>query len=150
GGGERGRGGWNSGQRAAIEGREAVAALDSAGDALRVEARGEMVAGKGEAVGRHPVIGVGEGGREIGRARACGAIDAGLEGIALAAAQPLGEAPVGAAAGERGSHHAVAGEMIVEAAGKARGAGGEIVERKLAGSVPPLLKKTFSAVATFC
>ena len=55
------------GRNPAVEGREAVAALDSAGDALRVEARGEMVAGKGEAVGRHPVIGVGEGAGEIGR-----------------------------------------------------------------------------------
>jgi hypothetical protein len=54
-----------------------------------------MVA-ESEAVGRHPVIGEGEGRGEIGRAKFGGAVDARLEGIALAAAQPLPEAPVGA------------------------------------------------------
>ena len=39
----------------AIEGGDAIAALDAAAERLRVEARAEMVAGKGEAVGRHPV-----------------------------------------------------------------------------------------------
>jgi len=43
----------------------------------------------GEAVGRHPVIGEGEGRGEIGRAGFRRAVDAGLERIAPPAAQPL-------------------------------------------------------------
>ena len=86
-----------------------------------------MVAGKGEAVGRHPVIGVGEGRGEISRARSRRAVDAGLEGIALAAAEPLRQAPIGAAAGEREAHHRVARETIVEAAGESRRARGKIM-----------------------
>ena len=45
-------------------------------------------------------------------------IDAGLEGIALAAAQPLRQAPVGAAASKRNAHYRVGREPIVEAAGE--------------------------------
>ena len=86
-----------------------------------------MVAGKGNAVGRHPVIGVGKGRREIERVPACHAVDAGLEGVALTAAQPLRQAPVGSSAGERHAHDGVAREAIVDAAGKARSAGGEVV-----------------------
>jgi hypothetical protein len=61
-----------------------------------------MVAGKGEAVGRHPVVGEGERGGDIGGARARRAVETGLEGIALSAAYPLRQRPVGAATGERG------------------------------------------------
>ena len=60
-----------------------------------------MIAGKGEAVGRHPVIGEGERGGEIARAPLRRAVDAGLERIALAAAQSLREIPIGAGAGQR-------------------------------------------------
>jgi len=48
-----------------------------------------MIAGKGEAIGRHPVIGEGERGGEIGRTRARRAVDASLEGIAFSTAQAL-------------------------------------------------------------
>ena len=101
-----------------------------------------MVAGEGDAVGRHPVLGIGEGGGEIGRTRAHGAVDAGLEGVALAAAQPLREAPVGAAAGEREACHRVRRQAIVEAGGEAGGARGKIVAaeprgRRCRGCAPP-------------
>jgi len=55
----------------------------------------------GDAVSRHPVIGEGEGRAEIGRTPAGRTVERGLEGIALTAAQPLRQAPIGAAAGER-------------------------------------------------
>ena len=111
----------------AVEGREAVAAFDAAAERLRVEAGGEVVAGKGEAVGRHPMVGVCERCREIGRAPARRAVEAGLERVALPSAEPLGEAPVGAAAGEREADHAVMREMIVEPAGEPRRGGGQIM-----------------------
>ena len=47
---------------------EPTAALDARADALRVEARGQMIAERGEAVGRHPVVGEGKRGAEIGGA----------------------------------------------------------------------------------
>ena len=77
-----------------------------------------MVAGEGDTVGRHPVLRIGEGGGEIGRTRAHGAVDAGLEGVAFAAPQPLREAPIGAAAGERKARRRVRRQAIVEAGGK--------------------------------
>jgi hypothetical protein len=73
------------------------------------------------------VIGEGERGGEIGRAPSRRAVDAGLERIALAATQPLRQAPVGAAAGERDADDAVAGEMVVEPGRAARGARGQIM-----------------------
>src|SRR5262249_59923487 len=76
---------------------EAIAAFPPPAVALRVEARGEALA-DGEAVGRHPVIGEG---KRLGGAGAGGAVDAGLERVALSAAQPLRQGPVGAAAGKR-------------------------------------------------
>ena len=115
------------GRNPAVGRPEAVAAFEPPAVALRVEVGGQVVAGKGEAVGRHPVVGEGEGRGEISRARSRRAVDAGLEGIALAAAQPLRQAPVGAGAGEREAHHGVGCEAIIEAAGKARGACGEIM-----------------------
>ena len=84
---------------------EAIAAFEPPAVALRVEVGGQVVA-EGEAVGGHPVVGEGEGRGEISRAGFRGAVEAGLEGIALAAAQPLRQAPVGAAAGEREAHDA--------------------------------------------
>ena len=65
-----------------------------------IEVGGQMVA-EGEAVGGHPMVGEGEGGGEIDRPVFRSAIDAGLEGITLAAAKPLRQAPIGPAAGER-------------------------------------------------
>src|SRR6516164_4690611 len=65
----------------AVDGREAIAAFYPPAERLRVEARAEMIAGKGEAVGRHPVIGVGERRGEIGGTRARRAVEAGLERV---------------------------------------------------------------------
>src|SRR5262249_24077057 len=115
------------GREPAIDGGEAIAALQAAAEALRVEACGEVVAGKGEAVGRHPMVGEGERRGEIGRAPSRRAVDAGLERIALAATHPLPRARVGARAGERGADYAVAREMVVEPGRAARGARGKIV-----------------------
>ena len=86
-----------------------------------------MIAGEREAVGRHPVIGEGEGRRQVGGARTGHAVDTGLEGVALAAAETVRQAPIGAAAGECHTHDGVGRDAIVEAAGKSRGARGEIV-----------------------
>src|SRR5262245_27050604 len=61
------------------------------------------------------MVSEGEGSGEIGRAVFRRTIDAGLEGIALAATEPLRQAPVGAGAGEREAHHSVWREAIVEA-----------------------------------
>src|SRR5258707_5447623 len=94
----------------AVVGGKAIAALHPSAIALRVEARAEMVAGKSEAVGRHPVIGEGKGRGEIGGARTCGTVDAGLERVALSAAEPLRQAPTGATAREREADHAVGRE----------------------------------------
>jgi hypothetical protein len=93
---------------------------------LRVEVGGQVIA-EGETVGRHPVISEGDGRGEISRAGFRRAVDAGLEGITLAAAQPLREAPIGAGAGERETDHTVGREAIIEAAGKACRAGGQVV-----------------------
>src|SRR5262249_7587340 len=103
------------------------AAFHAPAERLRVEVCGEMVAGKGEAVGRHPVVGEGQGRGEIGRAPSRRAVEARLERIALAAAQALRQAPVGAAAGQRNADYAVAREMIIEPGRAARGARGKIV-----------------------
>ena len=73
------------------------------------------------------MVGEGEGRREIGRAGTGGAVDAGLEGIALAATQPLRQAPIGAAAGEGKAHHRIGRQAIVEAAGHAHRARGHVV-----------------------
>jgi hypothetical protein len=55
------------GRQPAEDGREAVATFNPRAEALRVEAGGEMIARKREAVGRHPVIGEGQRRRDIGR-----------------------------------------------------------------------------------
>jgi len=114
--------------------REAVAAFEPPAVALGVEVGGQMVA-NGEPVGGHPVISEGERRREIGRAGFRRAVDAGLEGIALAAAEPLRQAPVGAGAGEREAHHRVRREAIIEAGRAARGARGEIMAAALSFSM---------------
>ena len=94
------------GRDAAVGHSETVAAFEPPAVALRAEVGGQVVA-NGEAVSRHPVIGEGECRGEVGRAGTRCAVDAGLEGIALAAAQPLRQAPIGAGAGEREAHHGV-------------------------------------------
>ena len=106
---------------------QAIAAFEASADALRIEFRGEVIAGEGEPVSRHPVVGEGEGRREIGRAGTGGAVHAGLEGVALAATQTLRQAPIGAAAGEGKAHHRIGRQAIVEAAGDAHRARGHIV-----------------------
>ena len=73
---------------------ETVAAFEPPAVALRVEVGGQVIA-EGETIGRHPVIGEGEGRCEISRAVFGRAVDAGLEGIAFAAAEPLRQAPIG-------------------------------------------------------
>jgi len=73
------------------------------------------------------MIGEGEGPGEIGRPPAGCAVDASLEGIALAAAQPLRQVPIGAAAGERESQHGIGREVIIEARGNADRARGQIM-----------------------
>src|SRR5262249_56625917 len=105
---------------------EVVAVYAGAAVALRVEVGGEVVA-DGEAVGRHPMIGERKRRGEVGRTPAGRAVDAGLEGIALAAAQPLRQAPIGAAAGQREAHHGVGRETIIEAGGETDRARGEIM-----------------------
>jgi hypothetical protein len=72
---------------------EAVAAFKPPAVTLRIEVGAEMIE-DGKAVGRHPVIGEGEGRGEIGGAGFRRAVDAGLERIALPAAQPLRQAPI--------------------------------------------------------
>jgi hypothetical protein len=59
--------------------------------------------------------------------KAGGAVDAGLKRVALSAAQPLRQVPVGAAAGKRDADDAIRGEAIVEAARETCGIGGEIM-----------------------
>jgi hypothetical protein len=81
----------------------------------------------GETVGRHPMIGEGEGRCEIGRAPARCAVDAGLEGIALAAAESLRQAPIGAGAGKREADDCTGRQMIVESSRAARRASGQVV-----------------------
>src|SRR5262249_41515487 len=54
-------------------------------------------------------------------------IEAGLEGVALAAAQPLRQAPIGAAAAQREAHHGIRREVIIEARRTANGAGRQIM-----------------------
>ena len=76
-----------------------IAAFEPRSVALADEGRPQLIAER-NAVGGEPVIGEGERGREIGRTGMRLGIDAGLEGIAAAAAQALRQSPVGAAAGE--------------------------------------------------
>src|SRR5262249_38882120 len=81
----------------------------------------------GGTVRRHPVIGKGEGRGEIGGAVFGGAVDAGLERIALAAAHPLRQVPLGAAAGQGEAEHGVGGVVIIEARGTANSARRQIM-----------------------
>jgi hypothetical protein len=92
-----------------------------------MEARGEVVAEGGEAVGRHPVIGVGDRGGEISGSQSGRGVDAGLERVAPAAAQRLRQRPIGAAAGEREAHDRIARRVKVDPGGDAGVARGEIV-----------------------
>src|SRR6516164_7956298 len=73
------------------------------------------------------MIGEGEGRREIGRAVFRRAVDAGLERIALATAETVGQAPTGATAGEREADHRVGRDAIIEAAREAGRACGEVM-----------------------
>ena len=115
------------GRHPADHGCEAIAAFGAAAEALRVEVGGEMVTEGGKAVGRHPMVGEGERTGEIPRTGAGGGVDAGLERVAPAAAEALRQAPVGATAGERKAGNGVGREVIVEPAGDAKSAGGEIM-----------------------
>ena len=73
------------------------------------------------------MIGKGERRGEIGRTRAGRTVDAGLKGVALAATQPLRQAPIGAGAGERETRDRVGREVIIKTRGEADGAPGEIM-----------------------
>ena len=73
------------------------------------------------------MIGEGEGRCEIGGAVFGRAVQAGLEGIALAAAEPLRQAPIGAAAGKCETHHGIWCEAIIETAGEADCPRGQIM-----------------------
>ena len=73
------------------------------------------------------MVGIGEGGGEVGRPGFRRPVDAGLEGIALAGAEPLRQAPAGAGAGKCEARDGVGCQAIIEPAGKPRHAGGEIV-----------------------
>src|SRR3954451_10759352 len=69
----------------------------------------------------------GKGCGEVRRSRARGGIDACLEGITLAPAEALRQAPGSASAGERETQHGLACEAIFEAATNARRACGKIM-----------------------
>src|SRR5664280_2269371 len=101
--------------------RETVAALEAPADAVRVEVGRELVAGDGNTVGRYPVRRIGERTGEISRARSRQAVDAGLESIALAAAEPVRQAPVSAGATEREADLGVGRKPVVETCGDAPG-----------------------------
>src|SRR5260370_27359117 len=75
--------------------RNAIAGLGTAPEALGVELGLQTVAGKGDAVGRHPVLRVGQRASEIERPRVGLGVDAGLKRIAAAAAEVLRQAPAG-------------------------------------------------------
>src|SRR3984893_2696304 len=81
--------------------RNAIAGLGTAPEALGVELGLQTVAGKGDAVCRHPMLRIGERAGEIERPRIRFRIDARLKGIAAPAAEPLRKAPSGPAARER-------------------------------------------------
>ena len=97
----------------AEHGREAVAALDPPAQRLRIKTCGEMVAGKGKAIRRHPMIGEREGRGEIGRARARCTVNARLKGIALAAASSVLNDSVSQRSG-RGSKAAPASGKVAQ------------------------------------
>src|SRR5690606_9670396 len=78
-------------------------------------------------LGRHPMLGKGGGGGEIGRLRAQGRIDADLHRVALAAAQTLRKVPPRAAPGKRKAHDRAGRRAIVEPGGVAEGARAEVV-----------------------
>jgi hypothetical protein len=82
------------------------------------------------------VIGESEVACDIERTEACHAIDAGLEGVAPAAAESLRETPIGAAAGKREARNGVRREVIIQAAGIAIIAGVDIVraDRRVGGA----------------
>src|SRR5262245_13020357 len=108
-------------------GCEAIAALCAAAKALRVEVRSQMVTERGNAVGRHPMVGEGERTGDIPRTKAGSAVDTGLERVAPAAAKALRQAPIGATAGECKADNTVGREKIVDPRRKAKRAGGDIM-----------------------
>src|SRR5260370_29487197 len=75
--------------------RNAIAGLGTAPEALGVELGLQTVAGKGDAVGRHPMLRIGQRAGKIERPRIRFSIDARLEGIAPPPAEPLRQAPAG-------------------------------------------------------
>src|ERR1700730_4363140 len=96
--------------------RNAIADLGTAPEALGVELGLQTVAGKGDAVGRHPMLRIGERAGEIERPRIGFRIDARLKGVAAPAAEPLGKAPAGAAAGERKADDGARRKAIIQTA----------------------------------
>src|SRR5262249_59559622 len=68
---------------------EAIAALESSAEALRIEVSGEVVTEGGVAVRRHPVIGKSKRPSEIGRSPSGCRVSTDLEGIASSAAETL-------------------------------------------------------------
>src|SRR5262249_4835184 len=111
----------------AVERRDAVAAFNPPAERLRVEARGEMVAGKGEAVGRHPVIGEGERGGRTAPPHCGGAVEPGWGRTALPAPHPRRETPLGPAAGKRNPAGGAGGGAMAGPGRAPRRARGKIV-----------------------
>jgi hypothetical protein len=81
-----------------------------------------MIASEGKAVGRHPMLGKGKRASKIGGARARDAVEAGLEGVAVAAAEPTRKPPIGEAAGQRHAHRRPRPNAIIDPRSIAAGA----------------------------
>src|ERR1700722_5409514 len=62
---------------------------------------------------------IGERCRYVGRVHARQAVDGGLENIAMAPAEAVGQAIIGAPTPEREAHHRVGRDTVIEAGGKA-------------------------------
>src|SRR3984893_942970 len=107
--------------------RNAIADLGTAPEALGVELGLQTVAGKGDAVGRHPMLRIGERAGEIERPRIRFRIDARLKGIAAAAAKPLRKPPAGAAARERKADDGPRRKAIIQTSRAARRLRGNIM-----------------------
>ena len=100
----------------AEEGSKAPAALEASAIALRTKARCEVIAGKSEAVSRKPVLGKGERAGKVGGTVARDAVEAGLEGVAVAAPQSVGKPPIREPAGQRHAQCRARPDAIIDAA----------------------------------
>src|SRR4029077_14744824 len=92
--------------------REAVTAFKTRVVALSVEIRRELTAQRA-AVGGEPMIGEGERAGEIGRSHMGDAIDAGLHGVAAAAAEAACQTPIRAAARKREADERTRRDVII-------------------------------------